>query len=257
MACFRLPLTYAQQHPRIRNTLEFVARFAASLYSITDDLESEEPLCPFLSKLFDFLLTNHCAKDPTVRFRVCQFLNILLNSMGDQAFMDDALCDKITVSMMDRLMDKSPKVRAQAVFALHRLQDPADDQCPVIKMYIFHASKDPSAEVRRAALMSMGKNQQTLQIALRRTRDVDEGVRKMAYEFISKVTVRSLTIRQRDQLLNDGLKDRSEKVRKSVQTVLLPSWFRHFSGDFISLVRALDAEIGTDVSVLTLETLFK
>ena len=40
---------------------------------------------------------------------------------------------------------------------LHRLQDPADDQCPVIKMYIFHASKDPSAEVRRAALMSMGK----------------------------------------------------------------------------------------------------
>ncbi|XP_076666914.1 chromosome associated protein G [Andrena cerasifolii] len=257
VACFKLPLTYSQSHPRIQNTLEFVARFAASLYSVTDDIESEEPLCPFLNKLFDFLLLSHCAKDQTVRFRVCQFLNILLNSMGDQAFMDDALCDKITVSMMDRLMDKSPKVRAQAVFALHRLQDPVDDQCPVIKMYIFHASKDPSAEVRRAALMSMGKNQQTLQIALRRTRDVDEGVRKMAYEFISKVTVRSLTIKQRDQLLNDGLKDRSEKVKKSVQTVLLPSWLRHFNGDFINLVRALDAEIGTDVSVLALETLFK
>ncbi|XP_076234312.1 chromosome associated protein G [Calliopsis andreniformis] len=255
--CFRVPLTIVQHHPRVQNTLEFVAKFAASLYSTTDEGNEEEPLCLFLNKLFDFLLTSHCARDTTVRYRICQFLNILLNSMGDQAFMDDALCDKITVSMMDRLLDRSPKVRAQAIFALHRLQDPTDEQCPVIKMYIFHASKDPSAEVRRAALMSMGKNQRTLQVALRKTRDVDERVRKMAYEFISKVTVRSLTITQRDQLLNDGLKDRSEVVKKCVQSVLLPSWLRHFSGDFISLVRALDAEIGTDVSILALDSLFK
>lgn len=192
-----------------------------------------------------------------MRFRICHFLNMLLNSMGDQAFIDDALCDKITVSMMDRLLDKSTKVRAQAIFALHRLQDPTDDQCPVIKMYIFHATKDPKAMVRRAALMSMAKNQRTLQVALRRTRDVDEIVRKMAYDFISKVTVRSLTITQRDQLLNDGLKDRSEIVKNTVQNVLLPAWLRHYNGDFIGLIRALDAEIGTDVSVLALDVLFK
>lgn len=256
MSCFRIPLTIAQSHTQIQYTLEFVANFAASLYTVTDE-ESEEPLCPFLNELFNFILTNHCAKDPAIRFRICHFLNILLNSMGDQAFIDDTLCDKITVSMMNRLLDKSAKVRAQAIFALHRLQDPMDDDCPVIKMYIFHASKDPKAEVRKAALMSMGKNQKTLQVALRRTRDVNEGVRKTAYDFISKITVRSLTITQRDQLLNDGLKDRSEIVRKCVQNVLLPSWLRHFSGDFMNLVKALDAEIGTDVSVLALETLFK
>ncbi|OAD60372.1 Condensin complex subunit 3 [Eufriesea mexicana] len=257
VSCFKVPLTIPQRHSRVENTLDFVAKFAVSFYSTTDVDESEEPLCPFLTKLFDFILTNHCAKDQGVRFRICHFLNILLNSMGDQAFMDDALCDKITVSMMDRLLDKSPKVRAQAIFALHRLQDPTDPQCPVIKMYIFHATKDPKAEVRRAALMSMGKNQNTLQIALKRTRDVDEAVRKMAYDFISKVTVRSLTITQRDQLLNDGLKDRSEIVKKTVENVLLPTWLRHFKGDFIDLIKALDAEIGTDVSVLALDTLFK
>lgn len=257
VSCFKVPLTIAQRHSQVENTLDFVAKFAVSFYKITDDTECEEPLCPFLTKLFDFILTNHCARDQGVRFRICHFLNILLNSMGDQAFMDDALCDKITVSMMDRLLDKSPKVRAQAIFALHRLQDPTDPNCPVIKMYIFHASKDPKAAVRRAALTSMGKNQCTLQIALRRTRDVDETVRKMAYDFISKVTVRSLTITQRDQLLNDGLKDRSEMVRKTVENVLLPSWLRHFKGDFIDLIKALDAEIGTDVSVLALDTLFK
>lgn len=214
-------------------------------------------MCSFLSNLFEFLLTNHSAKDIGVRFRICHFLNMLLNSMGDQAFIDDAVCDKITASMMDRLLDRSPKVRAQAIFALHRLQDPTDEQCPVIKMYIFHASKDPNAMVRKAALMSMGKNQSTLQVALRRTRDVDEAVRKMAYEFISKVTVRSLTITQRDQLLNDGLKDRSDIIKKTVQNVLLPSWLRHFNGKFISLITALDAEIGTDVSILALDSLFK
>lgn len=251
-----MPLSIAQRHPRVENTLEFVAKFAASLYSVTDD-ESEEPICPFILQLFDFILTNHCAKDPAVRFRICLLLNMLLNSMGDQAFMDDTLCDKIIVSMMDRLLDKSPKVRAQAIFALHRLQDPGDDQCPVIKMYIFHATKDPKAEVRKAALMSMGKNQRTLQVALRRTRDVDDGVRKRAYDFISSLTVRSLTITQRDQLLNDGLKDRSEMVKKTVKNNLLPSWLRHFEGDFLSLIRALDVEIGTDISALALEALFK
>ncbi|XP_078038064.1 chromosome associated protein G [Augochlora pura] len=255
---FRVPLSIAEKHPRVRNTLEFVAKFAVGLYTVSNEDEEEvEPLCPFLVKMFDFLLTSHNAVDSAVRFRICQFLNILLNSMGDQAFVDDALCDKITVAMMNRLLDKSPKVRVQAILALHRLQDPSYEQCPIIKMYIFHALKDPNAEVRKAALVSMGKNKNTLQVALKRTRDVNEGVRKMAYEFLSKITVRSLTITQRDQLLNDGLKDRSEMVRKCVQNILLPSWLRHFNGDFIALVKALDAEIGTDVASMALEKLFK
>ncbi|XP_076622224.1 condensin complex subunit 3-like isoform X2 [Colletes latitarsis] len=256
VSCFKIPLTIAQDHPRVEYTLQFVAKFAVSLFSVTNE-ESEESLCPFFNKLLDFLLSNLCAKDQTVRFRICNFLHILLNSMGDQAFLDDTLCDKITVSMMDRLLDKSPKVRVQAIFALYRLQDPMDDQCPIIEMYMYHASKDPKVEVRKAALMCMGKNQKTLQVALSRTRDLNESVRKAAYEFISKVTVRSLTIMQRHQLLNDGLLDRSEKVRKYVENVLLPSWLGHFNEDFIDLVKALDAEIDMNASVLALDTLFK
>ncbi|XP_043255014.1 condensin complex subunit 3-like [Colletes gigas] len=254
--CFKLPLTIAQHHPRVEHTLQFVAKFAVSLLNVTNE-ESEESLCPFFSQLFDFLLSHLCAKDQVVRFRICNFLHILLNSMGDQAFLDDNLCDKITVSMMDRLLDKSPKVRVQTIFALYRLQDPMDGQCPIIEMCMYHASRDPKAEVRKAALMCMGKNQKTLQVALSRTRDLNERVRKAAYEFISKVTVRSLTIIQRHQLLNDGLLDRSEKVRKCVENVLLPTWLRHFNEDFIALVKALDAEIDMNASVLALDTLFK
>lgn len=246
----------AQQHPHIINTLEFCAKFVVSFYS-TSENESMEPMSPFVSKLFNFLLSHHSAKDKAVRFRICHFLNMLLNSMGDDAFIDDNLCDQITVSMMDRLLDKSPKVRAQAVFALHRLQDPSDEQCPVIKMYIFHVSKDPSVEVRKAVLSSMGKNQKTLQAVLIRTRDIDDSVRKMAFEFISKITVRSLTIEQRERLLKDGLKDRSENVRKCVSSVLLPTWLRCYKGEYLNLVHALDAGIGAETATLALQVLFK
>ncbi|EFN66582.1 Condensin complex subunit 3 [Camponotus floridanus] len=252
----KVPLTMAQQHLYIINTLEFCAKFVVSFYS-TSENESMEPMSPFANKLFKFLLSHHSAKDKAVRFRICHFLNILLNSMGDDAFIDDNLCDQITVTMMDRLLDKSPKVRAQAVFALHRLQDPSDEQCPVIKMYVFHVSKDPSAEVRKAVLSCMGKNQKTLQAVLIRTRDIDDSVRKMAFEFISKITVRSLTIEQRERLLKDGLKDRSENVRKCVSNVLLPTWLRCYKGEYLNLVHALDAGIGTETATLALQVLFK
>src|SRR5436190_9458928 len=104
----------AQQHPHIMNTLEFCAKFAVSFYSFTES-ESTEPMSPFVNKLFKFLVSHHSAKDKAVRFRICHFLNMILNSMGDDAFIDDNLCDQITMSMTERLLDKSPKVRAQAV----------------------------------------------------------------------------------------------------------------------------------------------
>jgi len=245
-----------QQHPYVINTLEFCAKFSVSFYSSSEN-ENVESMSPFLSRLFEFLLSHHNAKDKIVRFRICHFLNMLLNSMGEHAFIDDNLCDQITVNMMERLLDKSPKVRAQAVFALHRLQDPSDEQCVIIKMYLFHVSKDPQAEVRKAVLATMGKNQKTLQAAIKRTRDIDESVRKMAFEFISKVTVRSLSIEQRERLIKDGLKNRSEIVRTYVSNVLMPTWLRYYKGEYISFIHALDAGIGTEAATLALQTLFK
>ncbi|XP_015584822.1 condensin complex subunit 3 [Cephus cinctus] len=254
--CLMVPLTRSEIHPHVENTLGFAAKFAVNLQSSKGD-ESDEDMCPFLLKLFDFLLDHHNSKDTAVRYRVCYFVNMLLNGMGENAFLEDVLCDKISANMMERLLDKSPKVRAQAVFALHRLQDPADEQCPIIKMFIFHLSKDPHAEVRKAVLTNMGKSQKTLQAALKRTRDINDTVRKIAYIFISKITVRSLTIKQREQLLSDGLKDRSEIVRDSVKKVLLPSWLQHFQGDYVNLLRALDAENAMETGILVLNTLFQ
>lgn len=251
-----IPLSIGERNPYIENALSFAAKFSVSVYSFSNETNDEE-LCPFLSDLFDFLLTNHDTEDAALRFRICYFLNLLLRSMDDNAFIDDALCDKITTSMTERLMDKVPKVRAQAIFALHRLQDPTDEFCPIIKAFIFHLSKDPQAEVRQAVLLTIGKNKQTLAAVLRRTRDINDGVRKLAYQFLSKITVRSLTIEQREQLLKDGFHDRSETVSKYVKTQLLPVWLEHYNGEFIKLLQGLDAENALEISNLVLQVLFK
>lgn len=53
--------------------------------------------------------------------------------MGEQASIDDQLYNTIYDTMLQRLMDKIPSVRVQAIHALSRLQDPRNKDCPVIK----------------------------------------------------------------------------------------------------------------------------
>ena len=50
-----------------------------------------------------------------------------------EAQIDDELYDKLYECMLDRLKDKWPVVRYHAVMAMSRLQDPSDENCPVIK----------------------------------------------------------------------------------------------------------------------------
>ena len=78
------------------------------------------------------LLQSHNACEQGVRYRCCQMVNKLLYRMGDEAQIDDDLYDRIYECMLQRLRDKCPIVRVQAVFALSRLQDPNDQDCPVI-----------------------------------------------------------------------------------------------------------------------------
>ena len=53
--------------------------------------------------------------------------------MGEQASIDDELYSIIYDTMLQRLLDKIPCVRLQAILALARLQDPRNKECPVIK----------------------------------------------------------------------------------------------------------------------------
>lgn len=53
---------------------------------------------------------------------------------------------------------------------------------------------------------------------LKRTKDVDESVRKAAFKFIAdKIHIKSLTIAQREQVIQRGLSDRKEGVKSIVE----------------------------------------
>ena len=79
-------------------------------------------------------------------------------------------------------------------------------------------SVDPSAMVRRLVVRCIGASKLTLPYVLKKTKDVDEGVRKATFKFFAdKIHIRSLTISQREQVLQRGLTDRSEGVKLIVE----------------------------------------
>ncbi|XP_042253984.1 condensin complex subunit 3 [Thunnus maccoyii] len=259
-----------KREPTVENVIEFVARFATSFQSPPKTEEEEqqeeeeeedeeaEDDHPFLSFIFNFLLESHKASSHAVRFRVCQLINKLLGSMAENAQIDDDLFDRIHQAMLVRVTDKFPNVRIQAALAMTRLQQPMDPDCPTISAYMLILENDSNAEVRRAVLSCIAMSPQTLPKVLKRTRDIKENVRKLAFQVLAdKVHIKALTIAQRVSLLQQGLHDTSEAVREVVCARLLPSWLLRLNGDIIELLHRLDVENCSQTALETLKAIFK
>ncbi|XP_054461163.1 condensin complex subunit 3 isoform X2 [Anoplopoma fimbria] len=260
-----------KREPTVENVMEFVARFATSFQSPPkteeeedrpedeeEEEEDDEDDHPFLSFLFNFLLESHAASSHAVRFRVCQLINKLLGSMAENAQIDDDLFDRIHQAMLVRVTDKFPNVRIQAALAMTRLQQPKDPDCPTINAYMLILENDTNAEVRRAVLSCIAMSPCTLPKVLKRTRDIKENVRKLAYQVLAeKVHIKALTIAQRVGLLQQGLHDTSETVREVVCSRLLPAWMLRVEGNVIELLHRLDVENCAQTALDTLKAIFR
>uniref|UniRef100_A0A665VRA8 Nuclear condensin complex subunit 3 C-terminal domain-containing protein n=1 Tax=Echeneis naucrates TaxID=173247 RepID=A0A665VRA8_ECHNA len=260
--CLKYAMIVYKREPAVENVIEFVARFATSFQSPPkaeeEDQEEEEDEDdhPFLSFIFNFLLESHKANSHAVRFRACQLINKLLGSMAENAQIDDDLFDHIHQAMLVRVTDKFPNVRIQAALAMTRLQQPKDPDCPTINAYMLILDNDSNAEVRRAVLSCIAMSPQTLPKVLKRTRDIKENVRKLAYQVLAdKVHIRALTIAQRVSLLQQGLHDISESVREVVCTCLLPAWLGRLDGNIIEMLHRLDVENCAQTALETLRPL--
>ena len=101
----------------------------------------------------------------------------------------------------------------------------------------------------------------TLPAVISRSRDVDPGVRKLAYSPVLEQleSPKQLTIAQRESLVKAGLKDREEAVVASASK-LVSSWADE-NGDILEFIGLfdLDAEKGNfdDPAHLALISLFK
>ncbi|NXO67481.1 CND3 protein, partial [Phainopepla nitens] len=248
-----------RREPGVEQVINFAARFVTSFYQMEkeDGNEEGEEDNLLLNYVFKFLLESHDASSHAVRFRTCQLVNKILGNMPENAEIDDDLFDKINEAMLIRLNDKFPSVRIQAVLALSRLQDPKDENCPVINIYSTLLENDSNSEVRRAVLSCIAPSERTLPVIVGRTMDVKEAVRKLAYEVLAeKVHMRALTIAQRVKLLQHGLNDRSDAVKEVMKKKLLQAWLQFIEGDILELLHRLDVENCPEVAIPVLNAMF-
>ncbi|XP_057282683.1 condensin complex subunit 3 isoform X3 [Pezoporus wallicus] len=248
-----------RREPAVEQVIDFVARFVTSFCQMEkeDGSEAGEEDNLLLNYVFNFLLESHNANSHAVRFRTCQLVNKILGNMPENAQIDDDLFDKINEAMLVRLKDKFSNVRIQAVLALSRLQDPKDENCPVVNIYSTLLENDSNSEVRRAVLSCIAPSARTLPIIVSRTMDIKEAVRKLAYEVLAeKVHMRALSIAQRVKLLQQGLNDRSDAVKEVIEKKLLQAWLQMTEGDVLEFLHRLDVENCPEVATPVLNAVF-
>lgn len=240
-----------------------ILEFCAKLFVSFEQDNNEDSTHPVVCDIFKWLL-NTTSPDSYVRFRMCQFVNTLFNAFGDEAQMDNMIWDNIQKVMIERLRDVNMNVRQQAVLALQRLQDPADSEDKVIKVYSFHMETDPSAKVRRAVIASIAKTQRTIPAVIGRLWDVDETVRRLAYLQMAKYPVLNFKVIQRIQILDQGLNDQSTLVKKCVAQILLPNWIQVYDGNYLNFISGLkidaseeDFEKFKKIAVNALQEIFR
>ena len=135
-------------------------------YTESSDEEDSDPMSWFLLNLMNFLLEVHDSRDKAVRYRTCQLISKIFNYLDDEASINQEIADGVLTSMMNRLLDKIPTVRSQAILALSRLQDPSDPKCPVIEVFLYMMQSDNSADVRKTAMQCIAITNNTLQYLL-------------------------------------------------------------------------------------------
>jgi condensin complex subunit 3 len=164
-----------------------------------------------------------------------------------KAELDLDVINSITDRMLYFMKDISPLVRAQAVLALQRIQDPDNvTEDPVTKAYVYHMEADPAPKVRQTVITAIAKRLPNIPMIIERLHDVDEKVRRHTYLQISSFAVNAYKIADRIAILDAGMNDRSEMVKKVVTNMLLPSWISIYNYDYVELVRAIKLDSSQD-----------
>ncbi|KAG6908746.1 hypothetical protein DXG01_003450 [Tephrocybe rancida] len=201
-----------------------------------DDDEDDTTASRFTARLLKFLFKGFLSKDKSVRYRVLQTVAEMVSHLGE---VDEEIYSELRSSLLDRVNDKEAPVRVQAVLALSKLsgsEDPSEVQegeQTVLQVLLDILEHDSSAEVRRATLLNIPVNDDTLPAILERTRDTDTTLRKLVYSVVLEENVtlgntsemglthpRAFTIAQRERIIRNGLGDRETSVRAAAASLL-------------------------------------
>ncbi|KAH9029983.1 nuclear condensing complex subunit [Lactarius pseudohatsudake] len=194
-----------------------------------EDNDDESTATRFTYRLLKHFLKGFEAKDKNVRYRVVCFVAEVISHLGE---LDEDIYNTLRTALLERVRDKESFIRVQAVAALAKicgsedLGELAEDEQTATEVLEDLLAHDPSADVRRAALLNIPITVDTLPTVLARTRDIDTTVRRLVYGNIllahaeppdgalpGAAHPRALTIAQRELIVRNGLGDREPAVR--------------------------------------------
>ncbi|ODV70498.1 hypothetical protein HYPBUDRAFT_103762 [Hyphopichia burtonii NRRL Y-1933] len=235
---------------------------------MNDEDHDETPGSEFIEFLVHHLLRGTDAKDKNVRYRVVQLLAYFVNYITE---IDEELFQALHYSLRNRLKDKESNVRIQAIVAISRFQffELADDEenangynkkhmNSATKSLLTALENDDVPEVRRAALLNLVKNSDTIPYLLERARDVNSINRRLVYSRILKdiQDFREIDIDLRQKMLTWGLYDRDDSVKQATIRMLNHNWSEVVEDDLLELVENMKI-VDNDVSQLAMMHLFE
>lgn len=183
------------------------------------------------------------SSNKTIRWRFCLFLNHMLNFMSSGTVLSVELCDVATTILLDRLKDKKSDIRVQAIHALHRLQLPDNHRCKIVKQFMFHMTSDPCVDVRATITKEIAMFNIVVDEMLKYTiSDISETVRKETYNRFLEYPFSHLSYKQRQTIVEIGLKDSSKHIRSLVKDKLLVKWLDMCNNDFEILLKSMNVE---------------
>lgn len=132
-----------------------------------------------------------------------------------------------------------------------------DQSLSIRDIFIDLLDHDPSPEVRKAVLTQIDATQQSLPCILNRRRDLDVGVRRFFFTSkLQEIDVAFLAVEQRDAILQSGLHDRDEQVRKACIDVLFGAWLHRANSNLVELVACLDVVADPELGESVMGTFF-
>lgn len=220
-------------------------KFAANGVSVLSDHSTSDGRSGLylISEIFRLCRRYGNANEQVIRWRFCHFINHLLNYMSHGTVLSVELCDVATLLLLNRLQDKKPEIRVQAAYGLHRLQISDNPRCPIVKQFAFHMTCDPSIEVRTAIVKEIAMFNHIVDEMLKSTIfDINDNVRKEAYNRFLVYPFSSLSSKQRQTILEKGLDDKNGSIKSLVKKQLLESWLEECNKDFVMFLKKLGVE---------------
>ncbi|KAL0579006.1 chromosome condensation complex Condensin, subunit G [Marasmius crinis-equi] len=221
--------------------VKFIGRYFGYLNekatSGTDDeddksnMDMDTAASRFTESVIEYILENGCeAKDKVVRYRSVQICAEVVLVLGE---IDEDIYQQLLQTLLERLSDKEANVRAQAAIALCKFARTEEDG-RLREALIDSLAHDTSSDVRKAILVNIPLSEASLSAMIRRTRDTDAIVRKLAFSHAlatdcenpkSLTHPTKFTIAQRELICRNGFGDRETAVRNAAGD-LLEGWIR-------------------------------